>query len=51
MKTIDEGLASTGAKICLAIEDADACEAEGFDPIAANSLIEDLHAALAKHLG
>lgn len=51
VKTIEEGLASTGGKICLAIEDADACEAEGFDPIAANSLIEDLHAALAKHLG
>lgn len=51
VKTIEDGLATTGGKICLAIEDADACEAEGFDPIAANSLIEDLHAALAKHLG
>lgn len=51
VRTTEEAMATAAAKIGDAIKDADACEAEGFDPIAANALIEDLAAALAKHLG
>lgn len=48
---IEEGVTETGAKIGAATANAEACEAEGFDPVRANALIEDLAAALAKHLG
>lgn len=51
VKAIEDQLATTGAKIGAAIKDAEACEAEGFDAVAANALIEDLAAALGKHLG
>lgn len=51
VRNTEEAMATAVAKIGDAIKDADACEAEGFDPIVANALIEDLSAALAKHLG
>lgn len=51
VRTVESALATAAAKVGEASTDADACEAEGFDVIRANALIEDLEAAFAKHLG
>jgi hypothetical protein len=51
VRHIETELPAVGAKIGEATRDAEVCEAEGFDAVRANALIEDLAAALAKHLG
>ena len=50
VRFVEGELPNVAAKIGEATEDPDVCEAEGFDPVAANALVEDLAAALAKHL-
>lgn len=46
---LEASLAVTGAKVGEAIKDPEACEAEGFDPVRASALIEDLNAVIERH--